>query len=192
MGLNSLVDSIITFGEVLPWSTLMTAVISASAALFGVDLSNKASERRLALQFELDAKSRARALKGQKLEELYSLTKEFKDHIKSAFDGLIPVVQAGITNSELNERKKRYLLIGNKNYQRMSVLHNLYFQDTYFTSVFSDFITAQEDVLSFIDIERWEIKHGASGTDLNDAIRVVLEKAELLDDAIREYSIELM
>lgn len=192
MGLNSLVDSIITFGEVLPWSTLMTAVISASAALFGVDLSNKASERRLALQFELDAKSRARALKGQKLEELYSLTKEFKDHIKSALEGLVPAVQAEITSSDLNERKKRYLLIGNKKYQRMSVLHNLYFQDTYFTSVFSNFIAAQEDVLSFIDIERWEIKPDASGIQLESVVKDVLHKAELLDYAIRKYATELV
>ncbi|WP_172587199.1 hypothetical protein [Shewanella xiamenensis] len=171
---------------------LSTTAVPAFAVLLSVHLTNKANDRRTKIQFNNDTHTRNFALKIEKLEELYLLVKEWEDNTRYGLHFLTPYEQCSIETVKLVEIIKNNQILPNQKLQRIQVLIGLYFAATELSNFFDEFTTAKEIAFSYIDTTHWNIKPGMSGDDLNAAIKNFHEKASLLNNAIRQYSLKLI
>lgn len=152
MDIHSLTNTTITILKMLPWSTFITAGISASAALLGVHLSNKASERRIALQFEHEAKARATTLRSEKLEQVLILFYKWEMDISGVYITFIQVYNSELSFSEAMEviDKNRTQTTGD--YQELKTLINLYFNDL--LEEFAILQQARSEVMRYVNPKR--------------------------------------
>ncbi|MCT8866939.1 hypothetical protein [Shewanella xiamenensis] len=128
------------------------AVITASAALLGVHLSNKASERRIALQFTHEAKAKSTALKLEKLEHILTLFYKWEMDISSVYLTFLGVYNEELSYSDAMKVINENRLQTDGDYQVLKTLLNLYFNDL--LDEFAILSQARKEVISYVNPKR--------------------------------------
>ena len=138
----------------IPWWTILTAIISASAALIGVFISNKAQEKRLELQFANERKIKRQELKTKKLEELFILFQKWEMDITTLSLRFIPVYKGELVAGEAHKQNSLNSLQERGDYQKFQAILNLHFKEL--KAPFENVIEKRGELLSFLE---GKIKH---------------------------------
>ncbi|WP_312041196.1 hypothetical protein [Pantoea eucalypti] len=86
------------------WVTIIVALISSFSALVASYITNKASEKRLEIQADLDIKKEKERLKIEKCERLYLALLKWQSTIFSVHMNYIMLIDGSMVLSELNKR----------------------------------------------------------------------------------------
>lgn len=188
MDIQSLTDSAVAILKMLPWSTFITAGISASAALLGVHLSNKASERRIAIQFEKEAKARAIALKSEKMEELYIIFKSIDDYINNVYHIMKPYIYKEINYNEAMSYMEANIKQPTDENTRLHAIATLYFPCL--TVEFKNFVDARGKVFS--SLNRFSNKHhNLTPEEFNQLFKNFKSHSKIFSDKIVKVATEI-
>lgn len=130
----------------IPW-TIITAFISASAALIAVYISNKAHENRMELQAEIEKDIRSQEFKRAKLEEMYNLFQKWEVDISVIYLNFLHVYHGKASFNEVEDVCNKNKLQESGDYQKFQTILNLYFQDC--KNEFEKVMEKRKNVLSY-------------------------------------------
>jgi hypothetical protein len=165
-----------------------TAVITASAALLGVYLSNKASERRIAIQFEQEAKARAIALKSVKIEELFIILKSIDDYIDNVYRIMKPYIYGKIDYDQAMFYIGENLAPPMDENQRLHAVAILYFPTL--KVELENFVKARSEMISSID--RFSKKRNKlTPEQFNQLFKNFRNHSEIFSDKIVKVATEI-
>lgn len=90
------------------WATILVAILSSGSALLAGIMTNRATERRLALQSSLDSKREIRKSKLLKAEEIYASLLTFKMRIFKIHMDWVAVCKSELTVDEMFKKLDKH------------------------------------------------------------------------------------
>ncbi|MGC0930450.1 hypothetical protein WKH10_05560 [Pantoea agglomerans] len=90
------------------WATILVAILSSGSALLAGIMTNRATERRLALQSSLDSKREIRKSKLLKAEEIYASLLTFKMMIFKIHMDWVAVCKSELTVDEMFKKLDKH------------------------------------------------------------------------------------
>lgn len=109
-----------------PW-IILTAIISATAALLGVYLSNRAQEKRIKIQFSNDRAEKNLQFKREKLEEMFNLFQKWEIDITKCYLGYNDVYKGICDYATASKYSNEHMVQEKGDYQKFQTLLQLYF-----------------------------------------------------------------
>lgn len=163
------------------------AVITASAALLGVHLSNKASERRIAIQFEKEAKARAIALKSEKIEELFIILKSIEVYIYNVSRIMRPYFHEEINHDEAMLYIDKYLEAPIDENERLHAVVTLHFPSL--KNELENFVNARSKIIYAVD--RFTRKNKLTPAQFNQLLKNFNNHSNIFTDKIVKVATEI-
>ncbi len=111
-----------------PW-VVLTAIISASAALIGVYLSNRAQQKRMELQLSNERAEKNIQFRREKLEEMFNLFQKWEVDITKCYLVYNDVYKGTHDYATASKFSNEYMVQEKGDYQKFQTLLQLYFSE---------------------------------------------------------------